>query len=1210
MVGVFCDARRKKLSFKVHLCGHIDALAGYGTGFQYGVLVMALMTAQSIDFQYDPTANREFSVSAPAFDRSLDVAVLLSGVPLGMRHSKFTGEVQGLRPRRIVVDFGLGCPLHSNTWGKSLPRGQVNRKAEHRFGRNQKTGDRIKGDPITTDPITTDPITTDHWHFETEKGVQPNLVQWSLHRCCPSRQRGALRCCINRREQKNDRTRDLEHRTCEPDFKTTFSIAGQTGLGSRTSGFSAVGEAGMSAVRSSPLRRRIFRMTCLVACLSFLGSFNVYAESQTEKSNGLFQQYCLDCHQGADSEGNLDLTTLLKTKHFDATLIFENIATGRMPPSDADSPSDAERTAMLGWLAGHQPESGLNTFRRISRDEFVQSVNDLLGTNLRLSKQIPEDRGTYNFNSDRRIQFSREVLGSYFAVADAMLDCALPPSGFPNEQTWVTNKLKDSHETYNVYVRDHQEGTLFSWTRANNGNSYSFFYDNFDPPVSGWYDLTFEAAKVGDFSEHVSIQVHAGKYYYADDRPQPQRLLDVISLGNRELKLLTTRVFLNPGENISVHCYSKHNWRQKSPSEGAYIRQLQVRGPIQDQWPPSRYSMLFSDLPTATDPPNTSVTTAGGEPASSALRLPESTFKSNLQRIGGKITVSSFQQGMEKEKMQDGSNKTFWHTRFKPTLAKPPHYVILENPRGAPIHGLTYATWSGGNGNGQVKQYAIYHSDDGQTWGKAILSGELEIRLANEQPIRFAEPTSKRFLKFEITDARTLDGRSLASIGKLDVGVSITREVSRTKVVVDSDSIASLEDVLKRFAERAFSSKLTESELAPYSELVEQDFQEHGDFVNATKVGMKAVICSPRFLLVPGEHSSPAHAQAAFLARTLWLSIPDTELRNVANESKSLELADATLRSQIHRMLADRQSDRMIESFCDQWLNLRSWNKVTPSLKLYPNYDDLLHHYLPLETQEYLAHLLRENMPVEHLIDSNYTFLNQRLAQHYGIDGVTGQHLRKVSLGSDVPRGGLLTMGSVLKITTDGFDTSPILRGAWVSKNIIGTPISPPPESVKAIEPEHGDLSMTLREQIEQHKNQPACYACHKSIDPYGFALENFDATGQWREKYRIERPHRGTFQFRIEGYFSQGGHVDASGEISGHQFRDAFELKKLLRLGHRQVGYNFAKKFFEYANGCEPTLKQRLALLTMLSKEPDKCRMKDVVTDVLVYSLLEQSHE
>ena len=176
----------------------------------------------------------------------------------------------------------------------------------------------------------------------------------------------------------------------------------------------------------------------------------------------------------------------------------------------------------------------------------------------------------------------------------------------------------------------------------------------------------------------------------------------------------------------------------------------------------------------------------------------------------------------------------------------------------------------------------------------------------------------------------------------------------------------------------------------------------------------------------------------------------------------------------------------MIHSFCNQWLNLRSFDKVTPSLKLYPLYNDLLNHFLPIETEAYLDYLIRENLPVGRLIDSDFSFLNQRLAQHYGIPEIYGHNMRKVSFKPDVPRGGLLTMGSVLKVTADGFDTSPILRGAWISKNIAGNTLSPPPESVEAIEPEHGKAASTLREQIEKHKKNQACYACHKSIDPTG----------------------------------------------------------------------------------------------------------------------------
>ncbi len=899
----------------------------------------------------------------------------------------------------------------------------------------------------------------------------------------------------------------------------------------------------------------------------------------------LLERYCFDCHDDDAKKGDFSIESALGEDHFDGTLVFENLLTGKMPPADREQPAAEEKSALLQWFAQQQGRPSAHSFRRVSRHEFVHSANDLLGTNLDLAYRLPEDRGTNDFDSDRRIRLSREMLASYFSVADEVLEQGFPEEGFPPEQNWVTGKVRDSHESYRIYHRPYKEGTLFSWTRANNGNSYSFFYEGFAPPVEGWYELTFEAAKVAQIADDVSLQVHAGKYYYADDRPQPQRLLGVISLGSPELERRSIRAYLRPGESVSVHCFSPHNFRQAKPEEGIYIKELSVRGPLLDSWPPASYRMVFEGLPLKAE--RREVRESSG-------------FETKLQQIGGRVTVSSEQEGMEKEKMQDGSNLTFWHTRFSPTVAEPPHYVILENPRGEEIEGLSFATWSGGNGNGLVKAYEIYFSQNGRDWGKRIMEGGLDVRLANEQPIVFPGKTTSRFIKFLVTDSVQLDNKSIASIGRLDVIAATRNFPENSRVAVDSRSPEELKLVLGRFAERAFSSRLSSTELAPYTDVALRQFADGADFVQATKAGLKAILCSPRFLMAPGEHANLSYARAAMLARILWLSVPDRELLALARKDG---LSRGTLRQQIDRMIADAGSERMIRSFSDQWLSLRDLNKVAPSLKLYPLYDDLLNYYLPLETRSYLQHLIQENLPAGFLIDSDFSFLNQRLARHYGIEGVTGQEMRRVSFPPEVPRGGLLTMGSVLKVTTDGFDTSPILRGAWISKNIVGTPLSPPPESVPALEPEHGKAH-TLREQVEQHKKNKTCHACHKSIDPYGFALESFDAVGEWRERYKIKQRHGGTFQYRPRGYFKMGGVVEPSGEINGDEFNDIFELKKVLLAGELKVAYNFAKKFFEYATGHKPDLAQRLHLWEFLGREPGNRRLKTLVTEVIEYSV------
>ncbi len=930
--------------------------------------------------------------------------------------------------------------------------------------------------------------------------------------------------------------------------------------------------------------KQVLSISFSISCL--MGS-EVLAASLDEKAVELLESYCFDCHDTASQKGNLNMEELLKKDSFDGALMFENLLTGKMPPADKDQPDAEEKRELLQWLAGRQGKHVGKSFRRISRNEFVYSLNDLLGTDLDLAGQIPEDRGTNNFDSNRKIQLSREMLESYFSVADEILNQAFPDEGFPLEKSWVTNKVRDSHETYRIYHRPYQEGTLFSWTRANNGNSYSFFYDNFEPPVAGWYELTFEAAKVADFEDDMTLQVYAGKYYYADDRPQLQRLLGVISLENREVETRTIRAYLNPGENVSVHCFSRHNFRQQNPQQGIYIKQLKARGPVVDSWPPSSYKKIFEGLKIEAE--QRKVQKASG-------------FQTELKRIGGALTVSSFQKGMEKEKIQDGSNMTFWHTRFSPTVATPPHYVIFENPNRAVIEGLSFATWSGGNGNGLVKAYEIYFSDDGRTWGEKVMGGALDVRLANEQPIVFPKETRSRFIKFKVTDSVQLDGKSIASIGKLDVIADVPEQRKVSKVTVASDSPDDLENVLRTFAEKALSSKLSNEKLAPYFRAGLANLKKSGDFVQATKLGLKAILCSPGFLMAPGEHANPSYARAADLARSLWLSVPDDELLLLAAGDK---LEGEVLQIQIQRMLKEQRSERMIRSFSDQWLNLQGLSKVTPSLKLYPLYDDLLNHYFPVETRKYLQHLVQENLPARNLIDSDFTFLNQRLAWHYGIEGVTGQNIRKVNFSDEVPRGGLLTMGSVLKVTTDGFDTSPILRGAWISKNIVGTPLSPPPESVPALEPEHGEAE-TLKEQIDQHKSNKTCYACHKSIDPYGFALESFDASGEWRERYKIKQAHKSTFQYSPKGYFKVGVPVDASGEIGADKFKNIFGLKKVLLSNERKIAYNFAKKFFEYARGGKPKLEQRLDLWDFLGEAEENVRLKNIVTEVLISALNE----
>ena len=937
------------------------------------------------------------------------------------------------------------------------------------------------------------------------------------------------------------------------------------------------------------------KRTTILAIALFILVSNLFSSdskkplSKTDnQAIGILENYCIDCHDEETKKGNFDLSYFIANHEENLHLVFENLITGKMPPVNKQRPSQTEQEKILHWLSKKQNNHSINDYRRTSRHEFVYSVNDLLGVRLDLAENIPEDRGTNDFDSNRKILLTKEALDSYFSAADEMLDFALPEKGFPNEKIWLTNSIKDSHDTYSIYTQNYEDGILFSWTRANNGNNYSFFYDHFEPPVKGWYELTFDAKKLGQFDEDVSILVYSGKYYFADDRPQPQRLLGVISLANKELQSHTIRAFLHPGENVSVHCYSKHTFRQKKGRDGAFIKQLKVKGPVLEKWPPKSYNKILDGIEISFE-------------EKKAIKAP--IYQTRLKAIGGSLSVSSEQIGMEKEKMQDGSNRTFWHSRFSPIVAEPPHFVIIHNKEHKEIHGLSYSKWTGGNGNGQVKAYSVYLSDDEINWGRPIIKGKLDTLRSYEQKIIFPQKTNRSFIKFEVTDAVSLDGKSIASIGKLDVITSVNDPTLRSKISILSKSEKDLKRVIRNFAESAFSTDLTDDNLSPYYNVSLLSYRNEGHFLNAVKAGLKSIICSHRFLLAPGEHSNKYYETVSKLSRILWLSVPDQELLDLA---RSANLETETIRQQIDRMLKDEKSKRMIHSFCSQWLNLRSFDKVSPSLKLYPEYNDILNHYLPIETETFINHLIQDNLNINNLIHSNFAFLNQRLAQHYDIKGITGQKIRKVSLPEDSVRGGLMTMGSILKVTADGFDTSPILRGAWISKNIVGNTLSPPPENIVAIEPDHSN-NRNLKEQIEAHKNNKACYSCHKSIDPYGFALENFDATGKWRTQYKIEKPHRGTFQFTLGGYYNLSQRVDSSGTAENQKFDNISDLKKIIISDHKRIAYSFIKKFFEYANGYQPSLSERLDLFALIPNNPKNCKTKDLITEVLMYSLRER---
>jgi hypothetical protein len=359
--------------------------------------------------------------------------------------------------------------------------------------------------------------------------------------------------------------------------------------------------------------------------------------------------------------------------------------------------------------------------------------------------------------------------------------------------------------------------------------------------------------------------------------------------------------------------------------------------------------------------------------------------------------------------------------------------------------------------------------------------------------------------------------------------------------------------IIARFTERAFRRPPRPDELERVLRLYRLAAERGESFERSVQVALTTVLASPQFLFLaepdPSGKDRPltGFELASRLSYFLWSSMPDDALFQDAREGT----LRANLRGQVVRMLRDPKADAFVANFAGQWLQLRKIVGVTPDRDLFPGFDETLREAMQLETERYFGYILRGNRSVMELLDSDYTFLNERLAQHYGIEGVRGGEFRKVTL-TDRRRGGVLTQASILTLTSNPNRTSPVKRGQWILQQILGTPPPPPPPDVPKLDESRAAADGgTLRDRMEAHRAMPECASCHRQMDPLGFALENYDAVGRWRT---VDGPFR----------------VDASGELSGgRKFADSRDLKRILG---STAGKKFArclvKNLFTYGLG------------------------------------------
>jgi mono/diheme cytochrome c family protein len=401
--------------------------------------------------------------------------------------------------------------------------------------------------------------------------------------------------------------------------------------------------------------------------------------------------------------------------------------------------------------------------------------------------------------------------------------------------------------------------------------------------------------------------------------------------------------------------------------------------------------------------------------------------------------------------------------------------------------------------------------------------------------------------------------------------------------------------IVARFAERAFRRPVEPAEVDRLVKLVEQSQQLGDNFEQAVKTALAAVLCSKSFLYLEEGHVTAPSKQlndwelASRLSYFLWSSMPDQRLLDLARAGKLHETA--TLRSEVRRMLKDPKAAEFAETFPYQWLQLRKVGMFAPDKALYPDYDEYLEKSMIAETTGFFHDVLARNASLGEFLDSDWTLLNERLANHYGIDGVRGEAMRRVTLKPENHRGGVLTQAAILSLTSDGTRHRPVHRGVWVLESIVGKPAPPPPANVPALNtPAPNARKTTVREKLEQHRSDANCTACHRKIDPLGLAFDNYDAIGRWRT---VESVREGS---------GEDPKLDASGELyDGRKFADPAGLKRLLVDDTDKFAAAFTEKLATYALRRGMTFSDREAL----KRVADQSKSDDYRLGSLIESLV-----
>ncbi|HEV2294378.1 MAG TPA: DUF1592 domain-containing protein [Tepidisphaeraceae bacterium] len=833
----------------------------------------------------------------------------------------------------------------------------------------------------------------------------------------------------------------------------------------------------------------------------------------------LLQKYCYECHGDGMDSGDLEMDSYKSLQDMRNDIktwqkVLQYARTQTMPPPKADQPTQAERDALVEALHRElyqidpaNPDPGRVTVRRLNRSEYRNTIRDLIGVTFDPTIDFPQDDTGYGFdNIGDVLTLPPMLMEKYLAAAERILDGAIPTDSMESRERRVAaNRAQRSNKP------SADDGSAAEWVKLSSRDE-----DRLSVAVQGPTRADYLVRVLAYAQPYIDKEAAATMRPMSDEDAvlapaKPIRLsiftgdalaaeLDITSSAQRP-RWYEARVGVGAG-STSIHAVARRDHPPTTLPVNAgrigheqpgdiFVKEIVIEGPLQgavrrvanDRLRASGHGQRNGEIVFL---PQT------GDEASASVEIRSS--GDHLVRV----QACADQAGDEPAKMEllvDGTAVASFDVTAPAGIKPSPLIKGLAKGADQPLFRVHEVRTTLGAGK---RKLAVRFLND--AWFPDHEEPNLRDRNLYVQDLEIVDLASRPLPPPMTPPMRELFVKHAGPAA------------AATNAPIEHDAQVARK-LLDEFTRRAWRRPPAPEELDRVMQLYNLA-REHGESFHASvKHAMKGVLVSSSFLF-RGEpllaHRAGADTEPKKLAQPigeyelasrlsyfLWSSTPDDELLRLAERGELRK----NLHAQVKRMLASDKSEAFVDNFAGQWLQFRNLDAVHPDRKMFKVYTDRLRDAMIRETRLFFTHIMREDRPLMDVLTADYTFVNELLARHYGLSNdVKGNDFRRVSLAGS-PRRGVITHGSVLTLTSNPTRTSPVKRGKWVLENLLGSPPPPPPANVPPLESEARQLTGTLRQRLEQHRESKACASCHAPLDPIGFGLEHFDAIGAWREK-------------------------------------------------------------------------------------------------------------